>query len=146
MSITARKLIEHLKMSPHREGGWYSGDKGFGSLLPADALVNYSGARFSASHIYYLLQKGEESRWHKLQSAERWLWHMGGSLITTLGGEGIAPKASSTLSLGSNFIAGEQLSTLVPASHWQTTRLASGDFALVSCIVSPAFHEDDFIM
>ena len=89
-------------------------------------------------------QAGEESRWYNVRGAEAWMWHMGGSAETALGGEGDAPAEESTLRLGPRLHLGERLSTLVPAGVWQTTRVVEGDFVLVSCIVSPAFHPDDF--
>ena len=33
--------------------------------------------------------------------------------------------------------------SVVPAGAWQTTRVVDGDFALVSCVVSPAFRDED---
>ncbi len=144
---TARELIEKLGMKPHCEGGWYAVGGAFGIDIPKAALPKgYSGQRSSASHIYYLLQIGEESRWHVLRSAECWLWHCGGSLVTTLGGEGTAPKAERDMHLGSDILRGDSFCTVIPAGHWQTTRLVKGEFALVSCIVTPGFHDDDFHM
>ena len=41
---------------------------------------------------------------------------------------------------------GERFQILAPADQWQTTRLVDGDFALVSCVVAPAFHEEDCLL
>lgn len=144
---TAKELIENLNMKPHYEGGWYAVGGPFGIALPQEALPEgYTGGRNSASHIYYMLQTGEESCWHVLRSAECWLWHCGGSLVTSLGGTGDAPHEERQLHLGPNLAGGDSFYTIVPAGQWQTTRLASGSFALVSCIVTPSFHDDDFHM
>ncbi len=35
---------------------------------------------------------------------------------------------------------------MAPADQWQTTRVVDGDFVLVSCVVSPAFHEEDCLL
>lgn len=145
MKYTAEELIELLEMQPHIEGGWYKADGPFGLDLARVALPEaYSSGRNSASRIYYMLKKGEESRWHILKSAEAWLWHMGGSLETTLGGGKDRPEAAVKLHLGPRLEQGESLSTVIPAQTWQTTRVVNGEYALVSCIVTPAFHEDDF--
>lgn len=142
---TAEQLIERLGMQPHVEGGWYSVIGPFGTDIAQAALPEgYSSGRKSASRIYYMLKKGEQSRWHILRSAEAWLWHCGGSAETTLGGAGEAPAPAEVLRLGPRLAEGEGFGILVPAGIWQTTRVVDGDFALVSCIVSPAFHDDDF--
>lgn len=147
MQYTAQELIKKLDLQPHYEGGWYRSFGPFGIDMPKDTLPEgYGGDRNSASRTYYLLQPGEESAWHKLKSAEVWLWHCGGRLETTLGGEGEAPLATETLHLGPHLDAGDSFTTLVPAGQWQTTRLVEGDFALVSCVVTPSFHIDDFYM
>lgn len=144
---TAQKLIDRLEMQPHVEGGWFRAFGGFGVDIPKSALPPFfKGERNSVSHIYYLLQPGEESAWHQLHSAEQWLWHCGGTLETVLGGEGNAPREEKRLRLGPNLDEGETFSFVIPARQWQTTRLVRGSFALVSCVVSPAFHYDDFYM
>ena len=144
---TAQQLIEQLGLQPHPEGGWFAVTPVEMPLISAPALPPcYSGPRRSASLIYYMLQKGEVSRWHQLLSPEIWLWHCGGSLEMTLGGTGPLPEAEATLLLGPRLAAGERFQILAPANQWQTTTLINGDFALVSCVVSPAFHNDDFYM
>ena len=141
---TAQQLIEQLHLCPHPEGGWYACMASSGRILPP--LEGYSGLRESCSTIYYLLQKGERSRWHQLKSTEVWTWHQGGSLEMTLGGNGTAPHAAKTMALGPRLDLGEQFQMMAPADQWQTTRVVDGEFVLVSCIVSPAFHEDDCLL
>lgn len=145
-TYTAQEVIELLGMVPHEEGGWYAFVTASGVSLPAGAVPGIGGARDSCSMIYYLLQKGEISRWHQLRASEVWAWHMGGSLEMTLGGTGDAPRPEGTLSLGSRLSMGERPQILAPANQWQTTRLVDGDFALVSCVVAPAFHQEDCLL
>lgn len=142
---TAAGYIEKLGMIPHVEGGHYAFVSQWGLDLPRAALpAGYDGDRNSASLIYYLLQRGEESAWHMLRSAELWMWHDGGSLETVLGGTGRRPIEARRLYLGPRFERGERYGLIIPAGHWQTTRPIEGDFVLVSCIVSPAFADADF--
>ena len=145
-TYTAQELIEILGMVPHDEGGWYAFVTKSGVSLPGGILPGIEGERDTCSVIYYLLRKGEISRWHQLRSSEVWAWHMGGSLEMTLGGTGAAPRREGTLSLGPRLRAGERPEILARAGQWQTTRLVEGDFALVSCIVAPAFHEEDCLL
>ena len=145
MEYTAKDLIEKLGMVPHFEGGWYAVRGHFGVEIPPAGLPpEYSVPHHSASRIYYMLQEGEESAWHILKSAEVWLWHAGGSTETLLGGSGAQPQVETRLRLGPRIDAGEDFCLEIPARTWQTTRLLCGPYALVSCIVSPAFHIEDF--
>lgn len=146
MSYTASELIRLLSLQPHPEGGWFAFREASGIPLLAGALAGFSGERDTCSYIYYLLQKGEISRWHQLRAAEIWTWHLGGSLETTLGGSGSAPAAVKALALGPHLETGEQFQRMIPAGQWQTTRLTAGDFALVSCVVSPAFRDEDCLL
>ncbi len=141
----AEELIAELGMTKHPEGGHFAFMRRFGVSYPATVLpAGYGGDREGVSWIYYLISRGEKSAWHWLRSAELWLWHEGGSLQTTLGGSGKCPVPTEKLKLGSRVERGESFGYLIPADSWQTTELVEGDYALVSCVVSPAFSEDDF--
>ena len=75
-------LAELLDLEPHPEGGWYR------ETWRSDAEFEpegYGGVRASATAIYFLLGPGEESRWHRVRSAEIWLWHSGGPLTLQYG-------------------------------------------------------------
>ena len=137
---TAQDLIRLLDLRPHPEGGRFAFRFTSGERLPGGT------ERETCSVIYYLLQAGEISRWHRLGAAEVWTWHLGGSLEMTLGGAGDAPVPEGTRSLGPRLEAGEQFQILAPPGQWQTTRLVEGEFALVSCVVAPAFLEEDCLL
>lgn len=143
MSYTAQRLIELLSLRPHPEGGWFAFRESSG--VPV-SVPGFPGSRDTCSYIYYLLQRGEVSRWHRLRASEVWLWHQGGSLEMTLGGGGDAPEADRRLSLGPRLESGEQFQLLAPAGQWQTTRVADGAFVLVSCVVCPAFRDEDCLL
>ena len=96
-AYTAREIIDLLGMAPHQEGGWYAFVTTSGVSLPDGFLPAFDGARDTCSIIYYLLQRGEISRWHQLQASEVWAWHMGGSLEMTLGGTGERPEPEGKL-------------------------------------------------
>lgn len=125
--MTAEDYIRGLHMEPLvDEGGWF-------------APVWRSADDKTASVIYYLLKKGERSRWHQLKSNEVWAWHAGGTLEMTLGGTGDWPgEARPAQTIGPKNPVG-----IVPAMEWQTTRVVDGDFALVSCVVAPAFFDGE---
>ena len=144
MAYTAEELIRRLGLQPHPEGGWFAFLASSGVSLPAPP--GFPGPRETCSCIYYLLKKGEISRWHRLRASEVWTWHQGGSLEMTLGGSGADPVPGGTLPLGPRLERGEQFLLLAPAGQWQTTRVVDGDFALVSCVVCPAYRDEDCLL
>lgn len=140
-------LVEALGLEPHVEGGYYRELWRSERLLPQSLLgERYSGARASASSIYFLLHPGEVSAWHVIASAELWLYHLGSPLTLTLGGAGDHPRTGEveTLPLGPDIAAGERPHLLVPPGVWQTAWNSGSEPTLVSCVVSPAFHMDEF--
>jgi len=145
--IDARELIERLGLTPHPEGGWFRFICESGVRIKKSALPEgYGGGRDTCSLIYYMLMNGEVSRWHRLLSPEIWAWHCGGGLAMTMGGAGALPAGEREVLLGPRTGRGEDFQLMVPAGVWQTTRVLWGDFALVSCIVSPAYDDADFYM
>ena len=123
-AMNKEAIIEKYKMIPHEEGGYY-----------AEICKLNNGA---ASQIYYLLDKGETAKWHRLGSEELWLFHSGSPLIITLGGTAKEPKTEI-----STVIDHENPSFLIPQNHWQMAEAKEGP-VLVSCIVCPAFTWEEW--
>lgn len=124
--MTAQEYIQALHMEPLTdEGGWFA--------------PNWrSEDDTTVSVIYYLLHRDEVSRWHQLKSNEVWTWHDGGALEMTLGGTENVPTARQTQRIDQSHPVG-----VVPTDVWQTTKVVEGDFVLVSCVVAPAFRDED---
>lgn len=140
-------FVKALDLKPHFEGGWYREVWKSEIVIPQSVLgAEYSGARPSATLIYYLLHPGEESRWHRVKSDEIWLWHAGGPLRLRVGGKGEKPESEAEYILGSDVTAGQQFQVIVPALVWQMAEPLGNEPVLVSCVVSPGFHIDDFEM
>jgi uncharacterized protein len=135
------KLAQELGLEPHPEGGWYAETWRSPVSFTPDG---YDGPRASATAIYFLLMPGEESRWHRVRSAELWLWHRGGPLTLSLGGTSSDPGTAEDLLLGPEVEAGQRPQAVVPADAWQAARPAGDTEVLVSCIVSPGFDFTDF--
>lgn len=125
--MKAQDLIEKYGMQPHAEGGYFC-------EIWQSSQKYIDSTRNCASIIYYLLSANEISRWHRLQSDELWLHHYGGEVTITLGGNGAAPDAGQKLVIGSH-----DFHAVIPAGTWQTAQGPAAEFALVSCIVSPAY-------
>lgn len=129
---TAEAIIADLAMSPHPEGGHYA------EVFRDEALIE---GRAASTAIYYLLQEGERSHWHRVDAAELWHHYAGAPLELRLS-DGGAPR---TVHLGSDLSAGERPLAVVPAGEWQTA-VSLGDWTLVGCTVAPGFRFEGFEM
>lgn len=131
-SSSATELIRQLELQPHPEGGWYR------ETWRAPAP---DGARASATSIYFLLEQGQRSHWHKVDSTEIWLWHAGSAVMISTSPTDSGPIMD--MILGGDILAGETPQHLIEPGHWQSAHAREG-WTLVSCIVSPGFEFDGF--
>ncbi len=130
----AASIIALLNLVPHPEGGHYR-------ETFRDSAVDGTG-RAASTAIYYLLQAGEISRWHKVDAVEIWHWHKGAALELRISVDG---TTVTTVRLGADFAAGEAPQCAVPAGTWQAAR-SLGDYSLVGCTVAPGFQFSGFEM
>ncbi|TVQ52895.1 MAG: cupin domain-containing protein [Rhodobacteraceae bacterium] len=130
---TARQIIDMLGLARHPEGGWYR------ETWRAEAAP---GARAAGSAIYYLLEAGDFSHWHRVDAPEIWHFHAGAPLSLTLSPNGHDAEARL---LGPEIAAGQRPQIVVPAGWWQCAT-SLGAFTLVGCTVSPAFTFEGFEM
>ena len=130
----AKALIAVLGLAPHPEGGWYR------ETWRADAP---DGQRAAATAILFLLEAGQNSEWHKVDATELWLFHAGSPLRLRTASGNDAPVAETRL--GTDILAGETPQLRVDPHHWQAAEADRG-WALVSCIVSPAFDFAGFTL
>ncbi len=133
MAFTARQIVELLELSPHPEGGWFK------ETWRADAAP---GTRASGTAIYYLLEEGQRSHWHRIDAAEIWHFYAGAALRLSLSEEG---ARSETITLGAALETGERPQAIVPPGWWQSAE-SLGPWTLVGCTVSPGFRFEDFEM
>ena len=134
-------LARVLGLEPHPEGGWF---RETWRATTAYTPEGYDGERATATAIYFLLAPGEESAWHRVRSAEIWLWHWGGPLTLQLGGTADAPDLPTQITLGPDVAAGQHPQAVVPPDAWQAARPAGDEAVLVSCVVAPGFDFADF--
>jgi len=124
--VTPQEIITALGMQRHPEGGWYT-------ETFRDAV---GGERGHSTAIYYLLEAGETSHWHRVHDAvEIWHHYAGAPLALSLSSDG---SDEQTLTLGPDVLAGERPQGVVPAGWWQSAR-SLGAFTLVGCTVAPGF-------
>jgi len=135
MHPRASELIRTLRLDPHPEGGWYR-EVYRSRRTIAGALL--AGEREAVTSIYYLLERGQVSRWHRLASDEVWHFYEGSALeLFLLEGDAVRAFARRVGPVGD----GEPVAA-VPAGAWQAAR-STGDFSLVGCTVAPAFAFQD---
>lgn len=123
----ARRIIDELGLAPHPEGGWYR---------ETWRAASSEGERAGGTLIWFLLEAGQRSHWHRVDADEIWLWHRGHDLALLTATSDAGPV--SELTLGPDLLGGARPQALVPANHWQATEARSG-WALVSCVVVPGF-------
>lgn len=131
--LPAAEVIRLLELKPHPEGGHYR--ETFRD--PAGP----EGRGFSTA-IYYLLDVGETSEWHRVDAAEIWHHYAGAPLVITLSPNG---HDASAHHLGKDLSAGQRPQIVVPAGHWQSAT-SLGAWTLVGCTVAPGFAFSGFEM
>ncbi|MEM6662181.1 MAG: cupin domain-containing protein [Pseudomonadota bacterium] len=131
--MTPKDLVARLNLQPHPEGGWYA--ETWRQDVP-------DGERASGTAIYYLLEAGDFSHWHKVDATEIWHWYAGAPLSLTISPDGHDAEA---MVLGPEIMAGQRPQRIVPAGYWQTAT-SLGAFTLVGCTVSPGFEFAHFEM
>ena len=128
--MTPDDIIAALSLVPHPEGGHYR-----------ETWRHDNGQeRGAGTSIYYLLQAGERSHWHRFDAAETWHFYAGASLeLRTYPEQGEVSRSV----LGPNLAHGERPQLTVAPMVWQSAR-SLGEWTLVGCTVSPAFDFDRF--
>jgi predicted cupin superfamily sugar epimerase len=144
--VTAGEIIERLGLVPHPEGGHYR------EIYRSDREVRgYSGegaalgpVRSALTSIYFLLEAGDFSAFHRVAGDEVWQLIDGGPLELhriTAGGEYVVDR------LSVDWADGWGPQAVVRGGELQAARPAAGtDYALCTCLVAPGFDFADFGM
>jgi predicted cupin superfamily sugar epimerase len=123
--LTAAEIIALLDLERHPEGGWYR-------QTFAD---DQGGERPVSTAIYYLLEGGDVSAWHRIDALEIWHWYAGAPLELSLSSDG---KHIERLTLGNDLAAGQRPQGIVPVLGWQSAK-SLGEWTLAGCTVAPGF-------
>jgi uncharacterized protein len=125
--MTPEQIIQHLSLTPHPEGGWYK--------------ETWRAVDGSGTAIYYLLEAGQRSHWHRvLGSAEIWHFYAGAPLELRVSEDGMTERL---MMLGLSLATGQLPQIIVPPDAWQSAEARTG-WALVGCTVSPGFDFKHF--
>lgn len=126
--------MKPTKLIAHPEGGRYQ------RVFKSNAVVTtHHGHRRSAlTHIYFSLEPGEVSFFHRVCSDEVWNLYRGtGLFLYTWDGCELAPQKYELSA------ASESFCHAVPAGVWQAAEPME-DGVLVGCSVGPGFEFEDF--
>ena len=132
--MNAQHYINTLALLPHPEGGYYK------ETYRSEEIIDLErGKRNCSTSIYFLLEEGNFSAFHKIKSDELWLFKAGDILeVIEITKEG---KLKITELGPTNF------QYCVPAGNWFGSRVKKGGkFSLVGCAVAPGFDFTDFEM
>ncbi|KOC55585.1 cupin [Clostridium botulinum] len=132
IKLNAKYFIEKLNLKKHPEGGYYKE-----SFTSQDTI----GSRQLWTSIYFLLNSGEVSHFHRLKSDELWYFHDGEALTIYM----ISPSGELIeKQVGLNIEQGEAPQVLVPKGYIFGSTMNNEGFSLVGCMVSPGFQFQDF--
>ncbi len=143
--LTHTEIISSLNLLPHPEGGWYKETYRSAGTIAQQALpAQFNGERSFSTAIYFLLERGNFSAFHRIQSDECWHFYAGGALIIyVINAQGQMLQVR----LGSNIQQGETFQYVVPAGCWFASAPADDtSFSFVGCTVAPGFDFADFEM
>lgn len=93
---TAEEIVTALDLQPHPEGGFYR-----------EMFRDSAGpeARGASTAIYYLLDVGQRSHWHRVDAAEVWHWYAGSPLALSQSADGVNLE---TQTLGGDVVRAER--------------------------------------
>jgi uncharacterized protein len=137
MHPRAQQLIEQLQLQPHPEGGFYKEVYRSPDLVQSSQNQKW---RSAITDIYFLLIKGQISRFHKVCHEEIWNFYEGAPLELIQ----IHPQTWQAQNIHLGLSETHPIyKHCIPPHFWQAA-ISTGDFSLVGCTVAPGFDFEDF--
>lgn len=128
-----QKLVEKYKLIPHPEGGFYREVFRSGMMVTSPAA---GAKRAATTHIYYLLTRGDVSRFHRVLHDEIWNFYEGAPLrLIKYDGKDIREERISQ--------SGDGFVCVMEAGIFQAAE-TTGEYSLIGCTVAPGFDFKDF--
>jgi predicted cupin superfamily sugar epimerase len=126
--------MKPIDLIDHPEGGRFL------EVFRSEAKVTRANgeSRCALTHIYFSLNEGEVSRFHKVTSDEVWNLYQGEGLYLHVWDGSDTPPEKIELSATSGAFC-----YVVPAGYWQAAE-PIGEKVLVGCSVGPGFEFADF--
>ncbi|HTB52555.1 MAG TPA: cupin domain-containing protein [Ferruginibacter sp.] len=141
--ITTDQLVKKFNMLSHPEGGYYKETYRCIETIPQQVLSRkFSGERNISTAIYFLLEQGSFSGFHKIKSDECWHFYAGGAMniyVIHINGH------LEMIRLGNDISQAQTFQHVVPAGCWFASEPAQNvSFSFVGCTVAPGFDFADF--
>ena len=132
MKTRTDQLKEVYRLEAHPEGGW------FAEVYTAPFEKE---GRALAGSIYFLLDAGEQSRFHQIDCEELWFFHEGCGVKITLLQEGRREE----LLLGPDCENGRRAMVRIPKDAvFSAENLDPEGYTFVSCVTVPKFRYEGF--
>jgi predicted cupin superfamily sugar epimerase len=135
--------IDFLGLKPHPEGGYFREVYRSDEMISADSLPErYNGSRSFATSIYFLLEREQVSKFHRLKSDEIWHFYEGSPVRIYIIDE---KKKLSEMILGRNLPNGHSFQLVIKRGCWFAAEVIDKkSFSLFGCSVSPGFDFRDY--
>lgn len=135
----AEQLLKELNLLAHPEGGFYA-------EIHRSSLNVQSGSshRAAMTSIYFLLTRGDVSRWHVVDADEAWHFYEGDAIELYIMPPDFSGVEKINLGLFDSTTKTKPVH-VVPAGWWQASR-SSGEYSLCGCSVAPGFEFEGFRM
>jgi predicted cupin superfamily sugar epimerase len=134
---------EHLQLTSHVEGGSFRETYRAALKVPTSVLPSaFKGERNASTGIYFLLEFGDFSAFHRIAADEMWHFYDGYTLTIYE----IKPEGAMVVhQLGKHVHLGERPQLVITAGSWFASRVEVVDgYTLVGCTVAPGFDFADF--
>lgn len=138
MHQRALELINKLQLTKHPEGGYYK------EVFRSDVRVyseKIKAHRQAMTDIYFLLPKGEVSKFHNVIHDEIWHFYEGDPIKLHITDEKGHNYESSILGKKNASVINYKFT--VKGEYWQAAE-TMGDYSLVGCTVGAGFDFEDF--
>ncbi|MBE1162946.1 cupin domain-containing protein [Dyella acidiphila] len=142
-SSFADRLIAKLDLLPHPEGGWYRQTHRSEERILRSAADQTRIERRASTAIYYLLNNGDYSAWHRIDADELWHFHLGDPLFIHM----LHPQGELVTRILGNTLEQPDgtFQVLVPAGYWfAAERTGPRGYTLAGCTVAPGFEFEHF--
>ena len=125
-------LKKEYNLQQHPEGGWFR--------EVYTAPFDKEGRALTGS-IYFLLDKGEISHFHRIDCDEVWYMHVGCGLKVIVIEDGVVREEL----LGHDVQKGQRAMVVIPkGAIFAAENLAEDGFSFVSCMTTPQFSYEGF--
>ena len=130
--MRSEELKKTYGLEEHPEGGWFS---------EVYTSEDAAGGRPLAGSIYFLLDRSDISRFHRIDCDELWYFHEGCGLVIT-----VAHRSGiSRLYLGNDIQKGQRAMVLIPkGSAFAAENLDPEGYSFISCATAPRFSYEGF--